>query len=276
MRDGGIVTFASGNDGTDDEWYPGFYAPTYAVAAVDDAHTPADFSCFGSWVDISSPGVDVYSTIFQRSGGYGAKSGTSMACPMVSGALALLMAYRPNLNRDQYIGCLENTATDLNSNWQGWLRGRRNKYGAGVIAPAAALECVGRMVGDPFPPRPPTSPPTPPDAPPLPPAPPSIGKTTHEEKDQSDLPLIKEIKDEDASNEPNYHLIFSTDCSRYQHWQAYLLFHSAFKVKQPGTVTRIVSGCSEEEGKAEKSWHNDNISDVMGDHFKIQLSLIHI
>jgi len=27
------------------------------------------------------------------------------------------------------------------------------------------------------------------------------------------------------------HVIFSTDCSSYQHWQSYLFFHSAWKVK---------------------------------------------
>jgi hypothetical protein len=41
-----------------------------------------------------------------------------------------------------------------------------------------------------------------------------------------------------------YHVIFSTDCGDYQAWQSYMAFFRAMKVRQPGHVTRIASGCT--------------------------------
>ena len=43
------------------------------------------------------------------------------------------------------------------------------------------------------------------------------------------------------------HVIFSTDCNAFQDWQSLLLFHSAHQVGQIGPVTRIASGCNEEQ-----------------------------
>lgn len=79
-------------------------------------------------------------------------------------------------------------------------------------------------------------------------------------------------EDEASDYNPNYHLIFSTDCSAFQHWQSYLMFHSAYKVGQPGTITRIASGCSDADGEKEMKWHTENISNVMGDRFKLHLT----
>jgi len=42
------------------------------------------------------------------------------------------------------------------------------------------------------------------------------------------------------------HIVFSTDCSFFQDWQTLVVFHSAIHAKQPGDITRIASGCSEE------------------------------
>eukprot|EP01083_Nonionella_stella_P125576 379818_1 len=59
---------------------------------------------------------------------------------------------------------------------------------------------------------------------------------------------IRAVRKEPESEEPNHHMVFSTDCSAYQQWQSYLLFYYAMKNGQPGTVTRIASGCTEEQG----------------------------
>ena len=86
---GGMVVFAAGNDGTDEDWYPAYHDGAVAVAALDDDGVRASFTCYGSWIDISAPGVEVVSTITVSDGSYGYMSGTSMACPHVSGVLAI-------------------------------------------------------------------------------------------------------------------------------------------------------------------------------------------
>ena len=82
---------------------------------VDD--TFADFSNYGSDVDIIAPGKCILST--KRGQSYGYSSGTSMAAPLVTGAAALYKATRPNAPPSevkwalQYLGNRNwNTATD--------------------------------------------------------------------------------------------------------------------------------------------------------------------
>ena len=46
---------------------------------------------------------------------------------------------------------------------------------------------------------------------------------------------------------PDYHVVFSTSCSKQQNWESYVFFYHAFKVEQPGNVTRIVSACTDKQ-----------------------------
>jgi hypothetical protein len=54
-------------------------------------------------------------------------------------------------------------------------------------------------------------------------------------------------KDSPPPPPPKYHVVFSTSCTDQQHWESMVFFYHAYKVQQPGTVTRIVSGCSDKE-----------------------------
>ena len=51
-----------------------------------------------------------------------------------------------------------------------------------------------------------------------------------------------------------YFMVFSTSCVDQQHWESYVFFYHARKVNQPGTVTRIVSGCSETEEAQQRAF----------------------
>ena len=67
------------------------------------------------------------------------------------------------------------------------------------------------------------------------------------------------------------HLVFSTDCGDYQHWQSYQLFLSALRVRQPGRVTRIASGCSEDEKSSIKRWHDEHVA-ILSSRFGLHLT----
>jgi subtilisin len=70
---------------------------------TDQDDTLADFSNWGSAVDIAAPGVCILSTYPMEKGEYGTISGTSMASPHAAGALALLAsASNPNNATDVY------------------------------------------------------------------------------------------------------------------------------------------------------------------------------
>ncbi len=110
-KKGVLLVHAAGNDSKNIDTEYNFPNPVYedgtgrasnviTVGASGDKTNgglTASFSNFGkSEVDVFAPGVQIYSTV---PGGdqYGNASGTSMACPVVSGIAALIWSYYPNL-----------------------------------------------------------------------------------------------------------------------------------------------------------------------------------
>jgi len=86
-----------------DPFYPSSYKldNIIAVAATADHGNIARFSHYGRQsVDLAAPGLNVLSSITR--GRYAIYSGTSMAAPYVTGALALAMGYGPGMNYRTY------------------------------------------------------------------------------------------------------------------------------------------------------------------------------
>ena len=124
VDEGNVYTVAAGNGAADvANSVPAAYPEVITVSALDEqrciryvgggpARTEcgeglASFSNYGSGIDVTAPGVAIYSTL--PGGGYGTKSGTSMAAPHVAGVAALMRFVDPELAPNQLRGLLQST-----------------------------------------------------------------------------------------------------------------------------------------------------------------------
>lgn len=109
----GIVQVAAaGNEYEGPVDYPAAYPETIAVSAIDSSDNFAEFSSAGPEVDLTAPGVDIFSPY--KGDGYKTLSGTSMAAPHLAGVVALILENQPAYTPDEVLNVLMETAENLN------------------------------------------------------------------------------------------------------------------------------------------------------------------
>lgn len=143
---GVLLIAAAGNESQSRLDVPARYSSVIAVGATDETDQRASFSNYSSKLELCAPGVGILSTMptylvrlnqspygYQQS--YDYLSGTSMACPHVTGAAALTFAAHPAWSHTEVRDRLAATAEDLGA------VGRDRYFGYGLLdAAAAAME----------------------------------------------------------------------------------------------------------------------------------------
>ncbi|MEM1517226.1 MAG: S8 family peptidase [Thermofilum sp.] len=132
---GAVLVAAAGNEGASTPSYPAAYPEVIAVGAIDSSYNVPSWSNRNP--DVVAPGVSIYSTLPKNK--YGYMSGTSMACPHVSGVAALVQALRlaagkSRLSPDAMKLVLTTTARDLGP------QGYDELYGYGLVDAYSAVQ----------------------------------------------------------------------------------------------------------------------------------------
>jgi thermitase len=106
-----VVVAASGNERQEgnEPNYPAAYPDVIAVGATGNSDVITGFSNTGDYVDISAPGVGLWSTL--PGGGYGPPNGTSFSSPYVAAAAGLVLTLRPELGYYD-VGCVLMASAD--------------------------------------------------------------------------------------------------------------------------------------------------------------------
>lgn len=130
---GNFAIFAAGNEGYEVSAYPAAYSRYVSVAAFGPDYLPTNYTNYGPGTNICAPGGDltinyssaephraqILSTLPKEigNGEYGYMQGTSMACPHVSGVVALGLSYARKLGKkftyDEFLALLYSSVNNI-------------------------------------------------------------------------------------------------------------------------------------------------------------------
>ncbi len=129
---GSVVFAAAGNNASTVPMYPAACTYAVAVAATDNYNALASFSDYGSWIDLSAPGVNILTLV--SGGSYGYWYGTSFSSPIAAGVGALVLAANPSLSASALVSVLEQNADNIGSS---------SIFGYGLVDAAKAVAAAG-------------------------------------------------------------------------------------------------------------------------------------
>ncbi|MFA6272106.1 MAG: S8 family serine peptidase [Patescibacteria group bacterium] len=147
---GVIIVAATGNSGTGSILYPAKYDEVIAVGATGASDEIADYSNYGTGIDLVAPGGNGVSGILQQTCtaegdctaiDFSYSQGTSMATPHVSAAAALLLAFGVDPENIEAVLC--DSAKDLGS------VGYDTTFGYGRLDIGAAFQLVAEDTAPP-------------------------------------------------------------------------------------------------------------------------------
>lgn len=110
--DAGVTVVVAGGNENDDAcgYSPAFIMSAITVGSITSTNTRSSFSNYGSCVQIWAPGSDITSAAHDSDTGSKTFSGTSMACPHVSGGAALILEANPSTSPSNVLGKMLDTA----------------------------------------------------------------------------------------------------------------------------------------------------------------------
>lgn len=161
VLDGGIAVFASGNDGLNYASYPGAYRDIICVSAFGPDYLPTWYTNYGPGCNIIAPGGEAYlepwtpkscvlSTLCSETSDdkaeYGYMQGTSMACPHVSGIVALGIAYAKKLGKTYTVKEFRDMLVTSANEFDSRLKGSKT-YANGSGQPALDLSKFMKQMG---------------------------------------------------------------------------------------------------------------------------------
>jgi len=142
-----VVVASAGNDGglagkgNAQYSFPANYPGVLGVAAVNSAGQVASFSSENLSVQVAAPGDKVPAE--GRGNAFWYVSGTSPACALTAGVVALIKAVYPHLTDSQVISAITSTTTPSTRPPDGY----NPQIGFGEVDAAAALTAAGKLAG---------------------------------------------------------------------------------------------------------------------------------
>ncbi len=124
-----VVVAAAGNSNTSDIFYPAGYSTVIAVGATDENDKRANFSNYGSYIDVMAPGINIQTINASSTSAYSAGSGTSMSCPLVAALCGLIRSQQSGLNPSEVKSKLQAGCDNIDAGNSGFA----GKLGSGRI-----------------------------------------------------------------------------------------------------------------------------------------------